>query len=297
MLKDLKENLKYISEIVGMISVTGTLIAIITSTLYDFGYFYSFSVHVWNLPISFSEILKDSVVIFPKLLMIYVLSVIPAGIYISLLLLTKPKSKINYKGIEHLIYIFTFFIVLICFKPSFDIHPGFLFVVLLFFAFIYFYGYFYEKKEEVTIKKIDVIVVLAAIQVACIFVIVSSGFYEARFELKEENAYRDCIMFKNETTVNNVKILRVYDKGIVVIKEKNSIDFLYSENIKNYSIHSKSKIFADTIQFIYGINLSKYKKTFIYALNKNKMMCNKIIDFVFSKYNFYLKNCEAGCII
>ena len=296
MLKDLKEKIKYISEIVGMISVTGTLIAIITSTLYDFGYFYSFSVHVWNLPISFSEILKDSVVIFPKLLMIYILSVIPAGTYISLLLLTKPKS-IDYKGIEHLIYIFTFFIVLICFKPSFDIHPGFLFVVLLFFTFIYFYGYFYEKKEEVTIKKIDVIFVLAAIQVACIFVIVSSGFYEARFELKEENAYRDCIMFKNETTVNNVKILRVYDKGIVVIKEKNSIDFLYSENIKNYSIHSKSKIFADTIQFIYGINLSKYKKTFIYALNKNKMMFNKIIDFVLSKYNFYLKNCEAGCII
>ena len=293
MLKDLKEKVKYISEIVGMISVTGTLIAIITSTLYDFGYFYSFSVHVWNLPISFSEILKDSVVIFPKLLMIYILSVIPAGTYILLVLFIKPKPKVNYDGIRYLIYIFTFFIVLICFKPSFGIHPGFLFVVLMFFAFIYFYGYFYENTEEKTDTILNIIFVLATIQVACIFVIVSSGFYEARFELKEENAYRDCIMFKDETTVNNVKILRVYDKGIVVIKEKNSIDFLYSENIKNYSIHSKSKIFADTIQFIYGINLSKYKKTFIYALNKNKMMFNKIIDFVFSKYDFYLKNCEA----
>ena len=263
MFKDLKENLKNISEIVGMISVAGMLIAIITSVLYDFGYFYYFSVYIWNLPISFSEILKDCAVVFPKLLLVFILSLIPVLFLVAIFIFCPTKKKIINNAIGNALSIIFVVFILSLFIEGFNIHPFFFYILFIFFIF--------EYEPEVKDKKGKDIFRIILVIFVYVWAIISSGLYESKYEFNKTDTYKDFVVMKDKTMMDNVKILRAYDKGIIVIENQNNVTFLYTEDIKKYSIYKGNKNFLDIIRFCYNINLlDKIERTYKKLMDKKE---------------------------
>jgi len=273
MLKDLKEKIKYISEIVGMISVFGTLIVTITAALYNFGFFSYFSVSIWKLPITISEIITDVVVIFPKLLLILVICSVLLLVLNMLFVLiiecytfviniirqianknNKVKIKsivIKYKMIryirkysENVIFIsFLCFLVVLLFSivwknQIFYLNPCVTFsICFVFFMFFCMFG-----KIKLLLFWIFFILLMFFLTMIC------SGIYDANIESGKKCC--DYIVKKDDSTIKDIRILKVYDAGIIVMTLQNKLDFFYSSDIKKYSIDTeKNDIFGDDIFF------------------------------------------------
>lgn len=291
MLKDLKEKVKNISEIVGMISITGTLIAIITATVYDFGFFAYFSTYLWNIPISISEILRDTVVIFPKIVLTLITTfffsciLLPIGrMLIPFLIKIKEiKYKINktfnknkenigekrkkgYKElirIEILLFLLVFLYVYMIMIDSFVFNP-FVFFSLIFLIFLT--GYYRKKLSKYSICRW--IIGVSFFYLINLFFL---GIYDANQEAYIQKYNRDYVVMKNGEILDNLKILRVYDNGMFIIKANDNLPIL-SPNKKSFV----GKPEEMNLSFIYSTEIDKY-----YMQNKsiNIIRRNFLIDY------------------
>ncbi len=250
MFKDLKEKVKSISEIAGMISIVGTIVVIITATLYNFGFFSYYSTYIWDLPISISEILKDTTILLPKLLLALVVSLIVFFIIIFLLfflmfILSKIKKNKITNNKEHSILKLKYFLSLIFFFIAF------LYIILPLFTNEFIYNPLFVFSVACIIFMLDykqnIRTIWQTILVVVIFYMLTSisiGIYDAKN--MDSNVYEDVITMKNGDVFDNLKILRVYNNGIITMKEKNII-FFYSSNIKNYYVRSKDETLKNMI--------------------------------------------------
>lgn len=285
MLKDLKEKVKYISEIVGMISITGTLIAIITATVYDFGFFAYFSTYLWNIPISISEILRDTVVIFPKITLTFITTLffwcLLIPIWRAQALFFRKVREIKYKIIHKINNIF--------YKNRKNIREEenineeqnkeknnykelFPIEILLFFLFITYllmiikdlfvlnpFIYFSLVVMLIFIKhknnslKHSVYKWIIGISIFYLINLFFVGIYDANQETYIQKYNKDYVVMKNGKILDNLKILKVYDSGIFAIKSNDSSSIL---NFSKSSFVEKPK--EMNLEFIYSTEVDKY---------------------------------------
>lgn len=275
MLKDLKEKVKNISEIVGLISVAGTLVAIITATIYDFGFFSYFSIYMWNLPISTTEILKDAIVVFPKILLTFLLTLFilyffSFPLYLGVVLLRKVRkikykiiNKLNKENIKEedkkekkdfkelfpieflLLTLLPFYIFGI--KYNFFIANPFWFFSLLILLFIT--KYKNKNLQYPLYKWIIGILIFYLINLFCV------GIYDANQEVYIQKYNKDTVILRNGEKLNDIKILRVYDKSLLILKLQEELPPLYDYDKKAY-FTEQIKNFK--LSFLYSTEIDKY---------------------------------------
>ncbi len=304
MLKDLKEKVKNISEIVGMISVVGTIIVVITAALYNFGFFSYFSVNIWKLPITISEIITDVVVILPKLLLILVICSILLFIMNIVFFLiiegynftikSPSTSKMGKKSImtkymkKHIVLIFTIisflyflliFISIILKNKNLPFNPCVMFSIW-FFSFIIF----------ILHGKIGELLFWLSFFLLMYFVtMISTGIYDANVESLKEKS--DSIIKTDGNIVKDIRILKVYDTGIIVLSSSNNLDFFYSCDIKKYSIHTKeNNIFRDDIIVNSGNGKNKQIYNSIKEIYKELLInydLKRVLECIYDFCTFY----------
>lgn len=254
--------IKIVLKYTAAISIFSGILSIVTSSLYNFGYFLYFLKTINSFPISTYEIMKESLVFFPLMFFLIPLFGLPGlpGIVvifgrfplkknnksnnpISSISKTKNNSK-NYLIIKIIMLLFytsilsilTFLIALtgfwFCTVTSLAI-----FVIILIFDCI-------NKKYSLEKQ----IILFCAFTIHIIILSISLGYSKAIFDDKIiQSSKQEYIEMNDGTIINNIKIIKSYEKGILVLDENKSLTFFLFHNIKKYSFKTKRFIYLECV--------------------------------------------------
>lgn len=226
---------KSVCEYTAGISVVWGLLSILISTLFNFGFFLYFKINIFLLPISVAEIMKDTMVIFPVGLLPLAIAIFQFAKHYD-----EEKNKSDEeKNTAYLVskygktkvFISLFIIAIL----TLLIFAGIWHIAALLSAFMIVVAIAMITKYAADPSKR-----LPSLTLFMIVLIISSpiiGYSYAIWIDKIQKPKEQQIFLKGNNSISTeVKILKVYDKGILFIREDSTLAFIYSDEVGGFSL-------------------------------------------------------------